>query len=232
MSGISNAARTTTLVLPFAVANSRIPITLAARMQSTKAKFQSSICLAESNKIYSSASNGVILSETVHKRSLGLPREDLPGTLADSSVLAKRFDELYLDSKDPQDHNDPNLHLFLDDEEIQHKEYLLPAINKLKKHPRPILAADRPWEGDRAQAWGSVIQEPSGLFRMWYFAMNGERRWDELDRGGYCYAESWDGVHWEKPDLGLFEFRGSRRSTPAFNPFDQPALVSVCSRFG
>ena len=29
-----------------------------------------------------------------------------------TSVLAKRFDEPYLDSKDPQDHNDSNLQLF------------------------------------------------------------------------------------------------------------------------
>ena len=42
--------------------------------------------------------------------------------------------------------------------------------------------------------------------------MNTRRRWDTLDRGGYCYAESRDGVHWEKPDLGLFEFRGSKQN--------------------
>ena len=35
---------------------------------------------------------------------------------------------------------------------------------------------------------------------------------DELDRGGYCYAESWDGIHWEKPPLDLFSFRGSQRN--------------------
>ena len=31
--------------------------------------------------------------------------------------------------------------------------------------------------------------------------MNGERRWDEIDRCGDCCAESWDGIHWEKLDL-------------------------------
>ena len=57
-----------------------------------------------------------------------------------------------------------------------------------------------------------MIQEPNGLLRMWYFAFNTERRRDELDRGGYCYAESWDGIHWEKTALDLFSFRGSQRN--------------------
>ncbi|MBW3540719.1 MAG: hypothetical protein KY476_10645 [Planctomycetes bacterium] len=108
-----------------------------------------------------------------------------------------------------QNHNDPDLHLLIDDEEIAHSEGLLRVVNRPKKHG-PVLVSDRPWEGERAQAWGSVILEPDGRLRIWYFAFNTERRKDELDRGGYCYAESTDGVHWEKPGLGLVEFRDSK----------------------
>jgi len=115
-------------------------------------------------------------------------------------------------NRDPQDHHDPHLHLFIDDEEITEVKHLARIVNRPKKHHEPVLSADRPWEGERAQAWGSVIQEPDGLFRMWYFAFNTERRPDQLDVGGYCYAESRDGIHWEKPDLGLFDFRGSKRN--------------------
>lgn len=109
-------------------------------------------------------------------------------------------------------HDDPRLHLFVDDSEIEVMENLERIVNRPKKHPTPVLVADQPWEGDRAQAWGSVIVEPDGLLRMWYFAMNTERRQDELDRGGYAYAESRDGVHWTKPKLGLVEFRGSKEN--------------------
>jgi hypothetical protein len=109
-------------------------------------------------------------------------------------------------------HNDPHLHLFVDDAEIASVENLNRVVNRPKKHPQPVLVADRPWEGDRAQAWGSVIQEPDGLLRMWYFGFNTERRPGELDRGGYCYAESRDGIRWEKPELDLVEFRGSRKN--------------------
>ena len=106
--------------------------------------------------------------------------------------------------------DDPNLHLFVDDYEIQSSTNLLRVLNKPKKHPEPVLLADQPWEGDRAQAWGSVIQEPDGRLRLWYFAFNTGRRTNELDRGGYAYAESRDGIHWIKPNLGLVEFRGSK----------------------
>src|ERR1043165_3346364 len=62
--------------------------------------------------------------------------------------------------------DDPNLHLFVDDYEIQSSTNLLRVLNKPKKHPEPVLLADQPWEGDRAQAWGSVIQEPDGRLRL------------------------------------------------------------------
>ena len=107
-------------------------------------------------------------------------------------------------------HDDPNLHLFLDDEEVDQVENLQRVLNRPRKQPGPVLVADQPWEGERAQAWGSVIAEPDGRLRLWYFAFNTERRPDELDRGGYAYAESRDGVHWAKPKLGLVEFRGSK----------------------
>ena len=42
-----------------------------------------------------------------------------------------------------------------------------------------------------------------------------------------CYAESTDGIHWTKPELGLFEFEGSKQNnivwdgagTHSFTPF-------------
>ncbi len=115
-------------------------------------------------------------------------------------------------NRDPQDHHDSHLHLFIDHQEIAEQQYVKRIMNRLGKHPRPVLMADRPWEGERAQAWGSVIQEPDRLFRMWYFAFNTQRRFDQLDVGGYAYAESRDGVHWHKPNLGVVDFRGSRRN--------------------
>jgi glycerol-3-phosphate acyltransferase PlsY len=98
----------------------------------------------------------------------------------------------------------------VDDEEVEKVDNLRRVLNRPKKHPAPVLVADQPWEGERAQAWGSVVLEPSGLLRLWYFAFNTERRAGELDRGGYAYAQSRDGMRWDKPKLGVVEFRGSK----------------------
>ena len=107
--------------------------------------------------------------------------------------------------------HDPDLHLLVDDDEIQHYTNLLRVINKPYKYPEPVLAPDQPWEGQqRLQAWGSVIREPDGLFRAWYYSMDNPN-FDEsmFCRGGYGYAESQDGIHWEKPKLGLIDFGGN-----------------------
>lgn len=110
-------------------------------------------------------------------------------------------------------HHDPHLHLFVDDFEIETRENLARIVNKPRKHTQPVIVSDRPWEGPhRVQAWGSILQEPDGKLRGWYFTLDASRNAREMDRGGCCYAESTDGIHWTKPDLGIVEFRGSKQN--------------------
>jgi hypothetical protein len=70
----------------------------------------------------------------------------------------------------------------------------------------PILTADKPWEiGDLG--WAQVLHD-EGRFRMWYGTMGASCG---LEGASYlCYAESDDGFHWRKPELGLVEFGGSK----------------------
>ena len=77
------------------------------------------------------------------------------------------------------------------------------------QHPEPVLWPDRAWEEWGIGAYNTVWREADGQWRMWYDAtmetglpMEGARR--------LGYAESADGLHWEKPVLGLVEFRSSR----------------------
>ena len=93
--------------------------------------------------------------------SMGLPSQGIG-----SPAKHENIPSILTTNRDPQNHNDLHLHLLIDDAEIAHIENLRRVLNRLKKYPEPILVADRPWEGERAQAWGSVIQEPDGLFRM------------------------------------------------------------------
>ncbi|MBI4659249.1 MAG: hypothetical protein HY735_10445 [Verrucomicrobia bacterium] len=64
---------------------------------------------------------------------------------------------------------------------------------------KPLIVADRPWENADLFRFGTVLHDGQ-RFRMWYL-MN-----DDL----FGYAESADGLHWTKPNLGLYEWHGSR----------------------
>ena len=73
--------------------------------------------------------------------------------------------------------------------------------------PRPagtVLKADRPWEGPFNFAY-QVIRD-GDVFRMFY------RGWSAGGSVALCYAESRDGVRWQKPSLGLLEVDGSREN--------------------
>ena len=85
------------------------------------------------------------------------------------------------------------------------------------QHPVPrevAIVHDQPWEGSMCD-YHTVFKD-GGLFRMYYTMADIE----VLPEGGisdkhplFCgYAESPDGVHWAKPNLGLFEFKGSKEN--------------------
>ena len=63
-----------------------------------------------------------------------------------------------------------------------------------------VLRLDAPWE-DTTAAYFTVLKD-GDLYRMYYRCHNDENETT-------CYAESADGVHWDKPSLGLFPFEGS-----------------------
>lgn len=85
------------------------------------------------------------------------------------------------------------------------------AKQKLQK-PAPqevVLVADRPWEGNTS-AYFTVFAD-GDRYRMYYRGSHfDEKTKKETHREVTCYAESKDGIRWTKPDLGLFEFAGSK----------------------
>lgn len=97
--------------------------------------------------------------------------------------------------------------LFVDDAAIESAAGLERTLHPVRKHPsNPLFVADRPWEGLCVLIYGAVIRDPEvNRFRMWYLAWG-----KHVGQSSYiCYAESEDGLHWEKPALGLHEFNGS-----------------------
>ena len=70
------------------------------------------------------------------------------------------------------------------------------------------IAGDKPW--DKGSICAGGFMQDADRFRAWYRCDHDPTML--LKRSGHdtAYAESKDGIHWEKPSLGLFEVNGSK----------------------
>lgn len=102
------------------------------------------------------------------------------------------------------------LELFVDDDLVE--EVAGGATLELNRPARRevAIAHDAPWEGN-ACLYHTVFQD-GDVYRMYYRGSNfivGESSL-KTTHSYVCYAESPDGIHWTKPELGLVEFEGSK----------------------
>lgn len=83
------------------------------------------------------------------------------------------------------------------------------------------------WDERRIGPGCVFFDEQYGCYRMWYVAAP---VFDGKIAGGHhiAYAESSDGLHWEKPDLGLVEYNGSRHNNLVSGLPENMDGVSVC----
>ena len=85
-----------------------------------------------------------------------------------------------------------------------------------------VFETDKAWEGN-ASAFQSVMFV-DGKYRMYYrgthYVKNmGVLDTDRLDHHWVlCYAESIDGIHWTRPDLGICEFQKSKNNNIILDP--------------
>ena len=71
----------------------------------------------------------------------------------------------------------------------------------------PVIVGDKPWD-EASVSYMSIIRD-GDLYRGYYRCY--EPRSDRARSPRLtAYAESADGIHWEKPSLGVYEFNGSR----------------------
>ena len=88
------------------------------------------------------------------------------------------------------------------------------------------LVTDNKWEGN-ACTYTSVFQD-GDRYRMYFGSLHYEMTEGKLIQGHppfTCYAESRDGIHWTKPNLGLVEFEGSRKNNIVLANGTIPGLV-------
>ena len=131
----------------------------------------------------------------------------------------------------------------VDDDTIPWRENLKLTLQAPKKYPgNPVMKAG-PLEGVDGHGtvlYGTVMKQ-GAKFRMWYLASPrpDSRIPGDVEKNGWphyrpvAYAESTDGIHWERPNLGLVEFRGSKNNNlvqiePSSEPYARPMdFISV-----
>lgn len=124
-------------------------------------------------------------------------------------------------------------YLVLDSRIIESTENVQLTIGAVQKDENnPLFGEDKPWEPRFDNPYLSIIfDEEEEIYKMWYsiFIKSGprgdfpgegiptdERAWVDWREGareyGVCYATSKDGIHWDKPELGVVEFNGSKKN--------------------
>ncbi len=129
------------------------------------------------------------------------------------------------------------LEIFVDDLLIEQ----ITGAKLMMHQPQPrevVIVCDAPWEGNTS-AYYTLFQDGE-LYRMYYRGAHSDLTSRENAHPEYvCYAQSRDGIHWEKPKLGLVEFKGSKennilRTGPGshnFTPFkDENPLCTADAR--
>ncbi len=100
--------------------------------------------------------------------------------------------------------------------------------------PREVsLVTDRPWEGNSCTSF--AIFQDDDIYRMYYLGrqfITTEAGLDEAPHPDFvCYAESIDGISWERPDLGLVEFNGSSKNNIILSSSDSACPVRAFTPF-
>lgn len=122
------------------------------------------------------------------------------------------------------------LELFVDD-------FLIDALSggaSLKLHhpiPREVIfRLDAPWEGN-ACSYASLVPGEGGGYRLYYHGLHyrtgGPETLQLADHPGVlCFIESDDGLTWRRPELGLYEFGGSRANNIVMT--EETVTAPVC----
>ena len=127
-------------------------------------------------------------------------------------------------------------YLLFDDALTEEKRGFTLTMNPAIRTEEPVIVPDKPWERGGIQGGSSTsVMEDNGLYKLWYAAAAPEEcvkprkrlspaemkalskkdLLDYLSWGGrfmLCHAVSNDGIHWEKPNVGIHKLDGSKRN--------------------
>ena len=103
--------------------------------------------------------------------------------------------------------------LFVDDRFISTSNGVELTMNPPYQAAEPVVTVDAPWEDPSDTSFGiysSVLGEDDGRVRLWYHVRRAKEESElSLDQAYVGYAESTDGIHFDKPELHLIDEGGS-----------------------
>ena len=138
----------------------------------------------------------------------GLPTIWAPSV--ESNIVQAVRDQLNGDQRpDPVDIGS-RLELFIDSHLIESLQGDVARKVMLPEPKEVVLVTDQPWEGNTS-GYYSLFQD-GDIYRMIYRGWEHNEDKKPAHQEVTCYAESKDGVHWTKPNLGLFEWNGSKEN--------------------
>jgi hypothetical protein len=111
----------------------------------------------------------------------------------------------------------------LDDQLIAHEQKLVRRWLPAEIYPYPVIGPDKSWEGRCLAFYGTTMHDPRWGYRLYYIqfgSSSGDSR--------VMLATSEDGFRWEKPELGLVEWNGSKANNILLAPEwrnDGPSIV-------
>lgn len=109
-------------------------------------------------------------------------------------------------------------------EDVHNAELILGTVEKHSGNP--LFGEDKPWEKRFDNVYANVVYDgEEGIYKCWYspfvvdhsaLGMSQQQRRDVKYRAppnremAICYATSTDGLVWDKPELGIVEYEGSK----------------------
>jgi hypothetical protein len=100
--------------------------------------------------------------------------------------------------------------LFVDDHDILYRAGTKRVLHPPRRYSdKALLDLTKPWEV--GIGFTSIYRDPiSGKYQLWYQAYAGARAGEQRLKCVVCYAESKDGIHFERPELDLFPYKGQK----------------------
>jgi len=99
--------------------------------------------------------------------------------------------------------------IFVDFRDVERRENITHQYHQAEKYgDHSVLRQEAPWEQHPGLTASVIHDQAEGIFKAWYMAGFYAPGTGHVQ----CLAYSQDGIHWERPELGLHEALGSKRN--------------------